>query len=161
MKPMIHPVGRHWVRAIAAAAMGATLAMAGGSVRALEVSGTLGPVVVPYPPGLIGMAGLSFNVTPGDYLISVVGPVSIALFTPATALVSPLYTSGLPGLSSYTFSALSGAYTLDLFGAPGASYTVGILGTGTVTLVPEPQSVARAFAGLGALGFLARRRLGR
>ncbi len=160
MKPMTHQVSRHLVRAVAVAAMGATLALASAPSRALEVSGTLGPVAVPYPPGLIGMAGMSFNFTPGDYLISVVAPVSIALFTPATTLVSPLYTSGLPGLSSYTFSGLSGTYTLDLFGAPGASYTVGIIGTGTVTPVPEPESVAMAFAGLGVLGFLARRRLG-
>lgn len=159
MKTMTHNVSRHVARAIAVAATGAALMLASAPSQALEASGTLVAAPIPVPPFVIGVAGLSFNFTPGDYLISVVGPVSIGLFTPATTLVSPVFTSGLPGLSSYTFAGLSGTYTLDLFGAPGASYTVGIVGTGTVTPVPEPESVAMAFAGLGVLGFLARRRL--
>ena len=143
---------------VAGVATGLAMATASLPSHAIEVTGSLPAVVVP-PLGTIGVEGLTFNFTPGDYLFSVIGPVAVSLYTPTNSTISPTLVSGLPGLMSYTFTGLSGVYTLGLFGAVGAEYKVGILGTGIVTAVPEPESVALALGGLGVLGFMARRRL--
>ncbi|RZL00454.1 MAG: PEP-CTERM sorting domain-containing protein [Rubrivivax sp.] len=137
----------------AIAATGLALATASLPSHALEVSGTLDPLV-----GVFGLDELALAFTPGTYAFTVVGPVTFSLYTPSYTPVAFTSSSGFGLVSTYTFASLSGSYIVDLFGLSGASYKVGILGTGTVSSVPEPESLVMALAGLGVLVFVSRRR---
>lgn len=147
---------KHW---LASAAVAAAMSMAGSGAQALEVSGTLDPVAVP-GLGTVGLDVLILSFTPGDYLLTVTGPASPTLFSlPSLTFKGYTASIGSPGVFSFLYSGLSGDYKLSLSGSVGAAYTIGVLGGGTVTLVPEPESIALALAGLGVVGLLGRRRL--
>ncbi len=69
---------------------------------------------------------------------------------------TPVY--NVPGGDYWTFSAAglaSGLHTISVTGtALGSSYTANVV----LTPVPEPETYALMLAGLGAIGFVARRR---
>lgn len=70
----------------------------------------------------------------------------------------------IAGNAPNTFTGLgAGSYTLNVFGNPSGSFGGGYGGfLATVTApIPEPETYAMMLAGLGALGFLARRRRNR
>jgi hypothetical protein len=140
--------------AVAAASMAAA-----GTASAIELTGSLDPTVVP-PLGTVGLDVLALSFTPGDYVVSIVGPASPSLFTdPSNTFVNYTSSSGLGSLYTYLYSGLSGTYKLSLLGTAGAPYKISVFGTGTVAVVPEPESLALALGGLGVLGLLGRRRL--
>jgi PEP-CTERM motif-containing protein len=141
-------------RMLAVAATGLALATASVSSHALEVFGTLDPLSGPF-----GLDELALTFTPGTYGFTVVGPVTFSLYTSTYTPVAVTASSGFGLVTSYTFASLSGPYIVDLFGLAGASYKLGVLGTGTVSSVPEPQSLVLALAGIGVLAFVSRRRL--
>lgn len=144
---------------LVSAVAAATLALSAGAANALEVSGTLDAATLP-GLGPVGLDVLTLSFTSGSFLLTVQGSATSTLFSsPSNSFVGYTSSMGLPGAYTYLYSGLTGTYKLSLLGSAGASYTVGILGTGSVTLVPEPESMALALAGLGVLGLLGRRRL--
>ena len=65
--------------------------------------------------------------------------------------------AGLGAPGTLSFAVVAGSYYYKATGivsAPGAAYSL----ASTITPVPEPETYAMMLAGLGALGFLARRR---
>ena len=81
-------------------------------------------------------------------------------FTPVTNSVSP---NGKNGSDYWTLSLgaiTSTMHSIVVTGTPLGGSTVGFVGSLSlgVTPVPEPETYAMMLAGLGALGFLARRR---
>lgn len=146
---------KKWILAAVAAASMASA----GTASAIELTGALDPTVVPVL-GTVGLDVLTLSFTAGDYVVSVVGPASPSLFSdPSNTFVNYTSSSGLGSLYTYLYSGLSGTYKLSLLGTAGAAYKVSVFGTGTVTVVPEPESLALALGGLGVLGLLGRRRL--
>jgi hypothetical protein len=146
---------KKWVlAAVAAASM-----VSAGTASAIELTGSLDPTVVPML-GTVGLDVLTLSFTAGNYAVSVVGPASPSLFAdPSNTFVNYTSSMNLGSLYTYLYSGLSGTYKLSLLGTPGASYKVSVFGTGTVAVVPEPESLALALGGLGVLGLLGRRRL--
>jgi MYXO-CTERM domain-containing protein len=138
---------------MAVAATGLALATASMPSQALEVSGTLDPAF-----SVFGLDELTLSFTSGTYAFTVVGPVTFSLYTPTYTPVAFTSSTGVGLVSSYTFASLSGPYIVDLFGLNGASYKLSVIGTGTVSSVPEPESLGLALAGLGVLVFVSRRR---
>lgn len=71
----------------------------------------------------------------------------------------------VPGFSTATWP--TGVFTLAFSDLVAGTYTFSLTGTGaasissSITPVPEPESYAMMLAGLGAVGFLLRRRAGR
>lgn len=146
---------KKWLLATVAAASMA----AAGTANAIEMTGTLDPTMVPML-GTVGLDVLALSFTPGDYVVSIVGPASPSLFMdPSSTFVNYTSSTGMGSLYSYMYTGLSGTYKLSLLGTAGASYKVSVFGTGTVAVVPEPESLALALGGLGVLGLLGRRRL--
>jgi len=142
-------------RVVAMAATGLALATASVSSQAnvVVVSGTLDPTIVPF-----GLDLLPYDFTSGNYAFTVLGSPVLTLFTTSYSPISPV-TSGVPGVTTYSFAGLSGSYLISLFGAASAPYTLVMSGTGTITpTVPEPESFALALAGLGAVATIMRRR---
>ncbi len=91
-------------------------------------------------------------------------PVSFAIYNDSNVLISTSdATPGNLAGTSYTFSNLAtGTYTAKLTeGAFGGVYTIASKYQTTfisASAVPEPESVALAFAGLGVAGLLLKRR---
>ncbi|MBC7700373.1 PEP-CTERM sorting domain-containing protein [Aquabacterium sp.] len=142
-------------RVAAIVATGLALATASVSSQAVEVVvGTLDVTPTPF-----GIDLLAYDFSSGNYAFTVVGSPMLSLFTTSYSPISPI-TSGVPGVTTYSFAGLSGSYLISLFGAPSAPYTLVMSGTGTITptAVPEPESYVLALAGLGAVGTLMRRR---
>nr|WP_316642339.1 FxDxF family PEP-CTERM protein [uncultured Roseateles sp.] len=83
-----------------------------------------------------------------DFTSATLNGIPVALTTDAGGYVELLYTP-----SDY---ALTGPLTLIVKGTSGANASYS--GTLNVTAVPEPETVALMLAGLGVMGFVARRR---
>lgn len=100
-------------------------------------------------------ANSSAAADPGLFVVAKNGSSIVGDFDPAWQG----YTSITPGWSTQTYSFTAGSGTSSLFfaGGYGAGHYVG-LDNVTVTAVPEPETYAMMLAGLGALGFMARRR---
>lgn len=147
---------KHTKRVAAVVTTGLALATASvPSQAAVEVvTGTLDATTVPF-----GVDLLAYDFSSGNYALTVLGSPVLSLFTTSYAPVSPI-TSGVPGVTTYSFAGLSGSYLISLFGVADSPYTLVMSGTGTITptAVPEPESYALALAGLGAVAVLMRRR---
>ena len=111
------------------------------------------------------IADLPFDITSttvANNLTSVLGidNGTVRLFEEATnTLVGQYNFSGETGSSSHTFQSLApGSYFYEITGnatgTQGGFYSI----ASTVTLIPEPQSLALLLAGLGVVGSLYRRR---
>lgn len=137
-----------------------TMALASAQAGAVTLSGTFASVGLPGT----GAASVTFELMSSGGITAVIsgeGPTFGGLYSPAP--VTPSSTFSLPSFQSiYSFTGLAaGTYTFELFGPLGTGYTFDLIpsyGT-SVTVVPEPESLALALGGLGVLGLLGRRRL--
>ncbi len=106
------------------------------------------------------VAGQQYQLT-FDYS-SYVSPVTGAPFSYTVDGNSSNLTGTLPGWTTetYAFTATSASTVLRFTSnsLPGPNYSYPHLDNVSVTAVPEPETYAMLLAGLGALGFLARRR---
>lgn len=154
--------------AIASAAVSAVLAF--GSAQANTFSGGAYDDQSPYQllaDSFNTGVGTSFNLTGGtvnfesNIDFDSGNPTSVNAVLKAIGGSTTLYTGTVNGSgANYTFSfsgVSQGAYDLWFIGA---STHASLLGAGSysVTAVPEPETSAMMLAGLGALGFLVRRR---
>ena len=145
---------------LTSAVAGAVMALSAGAASALTVTGSFASFGSPYT----GSASVTFELLSSGGLTTVLSgtaPVFGGLYSPAP--VTPASSTSLPSFQTiYSFTGLAaGVYTFELFGPLGTGYTFDLIpsyGT-SVTLVPEPESLALGIAGLGVLGMLGRRRL--
>jgi hypothetical protein len=91
---------------------------------------------------------------PGDILSN--PTLSFDLYDNIHPNGNTLFGSG--GVGSYTFNLAAGQYHIDFYGTTaglnGGTYSASV----SLAPVPEPETYAMMLAGLGALGFMARRR---
>ncbi|HIV69623.1 MAG TPA: PEP-CTERM sorting domain-containing protein [Candidatus Aquabacterium excrementipullorum] len=148
------------MKCLASAAAGLVMSLSGGAASALTVSGTFDSLGYPYTGG----SSVTFELLSGGGLTTVIsgtGPTFGGLYGPAP--IAPGVAIPTTAFQTiYTFTGLAaGIYTFEFFGPVGSGYTLDLVpGYGaSVTLVPEPASLALALGGLGVLGLLGRRRL--
>ncbi len=89
----------------------------------------------------------------GDVLVSLNGGPSLVFATPAAGTAALVW-----GTESFNFQASGGLTTLRFWNDQDANTHFAMLDNVSVTAVPEPETYAMMLAGLGALGFMARRR---
>ncbi len=105
---------------------------------------------IPFSLGTVG--GASLSLVPG-------GPSSGLTATGASTSSNLFGINGSLVTYSATFqNVLAGNYGIQLTGTDGGQFIAVTNVTSSVTAVPEPESYAMLLAGLGALGFMGRRR---
>ncbi|MEO8297517.1 MAG: FxDxF family PEP-CTERM protein [Burkholderiales bacterium] len=159
---------------VSAAAAALALSFAGGALAVTQNAGTLTAAnssTVFTTDGSFADEVQFFLSAPGTLSLSVSDldlPDNVGTILSNTTISFDLWDNIHPGgitnfLSGtdgpvYTIALGAGQYHIDLFGQStgtnGGLYAVGL----SVSAVPEPESYAMMLAGLGAMGFLARRR---
>lgn len=86
------------------------------------------------------------NISDGTYGIYAPNNTAVALW------------SFVSGLQTHTVSLAAGSYVYKVFGDASASAAYTLNSIATVTPVPEPETYAMLLAGLGVIGFVAKRR---
>jgi|SRR6218665_1367633 len=126
---------------------------------ALEGSGLVFPTTTPFPlfldkysftlsaTSLVTSSVASANITPGVY----------SIFNADDTLTSFSWSFGGAPVN-HTATLGAGSYYYAVFGQASSGAVYSLASTATAVPVPEPETYAMLLAGLGVVGFVARRR---